>query len=72
MRHYYATAAGHLITEDFFDGGYLRYTANSEPYLDLFRFNSRKERDEFVNDSNDHASITLQEINANSHLKQQL
>ena len=72
MKNYYATATGNLVTEDIYEGGILRYEANSEPYCDLFKFSSKKERDEFVGESNNHKSITVKEIKENSHLSQQL
>jgi hypothetical protein len=55
---YYAESHGFGITEDVYEGGFLRYPKNSEPFTDLWRFNSKVERDDFVDDSNSHNAIT--------------
>jgi hypothetical protein len=49
---YYAETYGQSIEEDVYEGGFLRYEKDSEPYCDLFRFETKKERDTFVEESN--------------------
>jgi hypothetical protein len=72
MRHFYATSKGFLTDVDIFEGGFLRYGAYENPYLDLFRFSSLKERKSFIDSSEDHKPVTVKEIKENSHLAQQL
>jgi|SaaInlV_165m_DNA_2_1040747.scaffolds.fasta_scaffold10805_5 hypothetical protein len=57
-RTYYAESHGFVITEDIYEGGSLRYPKNSEPYTDLWRFNSKADRDAFVDEDNSHNAIT--------------
>ncbi len=71
MKTFYAIANGQSITEDIYEGGFLRYEKNSEPYSDLHRFNSKKERDNFVEDSDSHSAITLSEIKKDKHYSEQ-
>jgi len=47
---FYAESYGQNITEDIYAGGILMLEANSQPYCDLFRFYTKHERNEFVND----------------------
>jgi len=66
----YAINEGHSVTEDIYEGGYLRYPAYSQPYCDLLAFKTKHERDKHVNNSVDITSITVKEINKNPHFKQ--
>ena len=72
MKNYYATETGYAVEDDIYEGGILRYEANSQPYYDLFKFSSNQQRDEFVNGSNNRQSITVKEIKSDSHLNHQL
>lgn len=55
---FYAESHGQGITEDIYEGGFLRYEADSMPYCDLLRFSTKKERDLFVSESSDSNSIS--------------
>lgn len=57
MKTYYAESTGQSVVEDIYEGGFLRHAKNSEPYCDLRRFNSKKERDDFVDELDSHYSI---------------
>ncbi len=51
MKTWYAQSHGQNITEDIYEGGFLRYEKNSEPYCDLYRFYCKAERDAFIAES---------------------
>jgi len=50
-RYYYARSCGQMITEDIYEGGFLRYEKDSEPYCDLHRFDTERERDSYVDNT---------------------
>jgi hypothetical protein len=58
MKTFYAESRGFGITEDVYDGVFLRYPKNSEPYKDLWRFNLKAKRDAFVNEADSHNAIS--------------
>ncbi len=53
MKTWYAESRGQSITKDIYEGGFLRYAKDSEPYCDLSRFYRKAERDAFVAESPD-------------------
>jgi hypothetical protein len=57
-RMYYAESHGFSVTQDTYEGGFLRYPKNSEPYAHLWRFKSKSERDNFVIEHDNHNTIT--------------
>jgi len=58
---YYAEATGFSITEDIYEGEMLLYEKDTEPYCDLFRFDTKKQRDIFVEESASHSKISAQD-----------
>jgi hypothetical protein len=51
MKTWYAESHGQSITKDIYEGDFLRYAKDSEPYCDLYRFYRKSERDAFVVES---------------------
>ncbi len=72
MKNFYAIANGHGLNEDIYAAGCVMHSVEDSAYSDLMRFSSKKERDNFVDESDDHHAITIAEIKADQHYKRQL
>lgn len=64
-QYFYAESKGFMVTEDIYEGGFLRYEKDSQPYCDLFRFDTEEERSLFINNSENATSISAIEAMKN-------
>lgn len=59
--YFYAECIGQHVTENIYEGGFLRYEKDSQPYCDLWRFDNEEERDSFVNEEEHRTSISTED-----------
>ena len=59
--YFYAESKGFSVTEDIYEGGFLRYEKDSQPYCDLFRFSTEDERDTFIENGEQKNKISAED-----------